>query len=38
MNAKKMDKALSETESQIWEIPSIIEKDKSITKYDYVKI
>ena len=33
-----MDSLLQETESSIWEFPSIAERDTSIVKYDYVKV
>lgn len=33
-----METVLSEYDSQIWEFPSIADKDNSVTKYDYVKI
>jgi len=33
-----MNSLLQETESPIWEFPSIAERDTSITKYDYVKV
>jgi hypothetical protein len=33
-----MDSLLQETQSPIWEFPSIAERDTSIVKYDYVKV
>ncbi len=33
-----MNTLLQETESPIWEFPSIAERDTSIVKYDYVKV
>lgn len=35
---KKMENLLSETESNVWEFPVIVEKDKSITKYDHISV